>query len=131
MKILMTTTNRQTNLARVFGLLVVATIPLLASGALAQQRAAAIPAPEAQNPAAQTATPTPEPPQGGQEPETGAPQTLHLMVGRSLVITSPNRIKRVSLADPAIAEAVVVSPTQLVINGKAPGGVSLILWDES
>jgi pilus assembly protein CpaC len=26
---------------------------------------------------------------------------------------------------------VVVSPTQLVINGKAPGGVSLILWDES
>ena len=131
MKILMTTTNRQTNLARVFGLLVVATTPLLASGALAQQRAAAIPAPEAPNPAAQPATPTPEPPQGGQEPETGAPQTLHLMVGRSLVITSPNRIKRVSLADPAIAEAVVVSPTQLVINGKAPGGVSLILWDES
>jgi len=47
------------------------------------------------------------------------------------VITSPNRIKRVSLADPAIAEAVVVSPTQVVVNGKVPGGVSLIMWDES
>ena len=35
--------------------------------------------------------------------ETGEPQTLHLLVGRSLVISSPTRIKRVSLADPEIA----------------------------
>jgi len=56
---------------------------------------------------------------------------LHLLVGRSLVITSPSRIKRVSLADPAIAEAIVVSPTQVLVNGKAPGGVSLIIWDEN
>jgi pilus assembly protein CpaC len=60
----------------------------------------------------------------------GGPQTLHVMVGRSLLITSPARIKRVSLADPTIAEADVVTPTQVVINGKAPGGVSLLLWDE-
>src|SRR5579862_1408249 len=59
------------------------------------------------------------------------PQSLHLMVGRSLVITSPTRIKRVSLADPSIAEVDVITPTQIVINGKAPGGVSLLLWDES
>ena len=131
MKILMTTTNRQRNLVRAFGLSLMAGLPLFGPGALAQQRAAAIPAPETQNPAAQTAAPTPETPQAEQAQETGAPQTLHLLVGRSLVITSPNRIKRVSLADPAIAEAVVVSPTQVVINGKAPGGVSLILWDES
>jgi pilus assembly protein CpaC len=56
--------------------------------------------------------------------------TLHLLVGRSLVITSPARIKRVSVADPAIAEAVVINPTQILVNGKAPGGVSLVLWDE-
>jgi pilus assembly protein CpaC len=59
------------------------------------------------------------------------PQALHLLVGRSLIITSPSRIKRVSLADPAIAEAIVVSPTQVLVNGKAPGGVSLIIWDEN
>jgi pilus assembly protein CpaC len=59
------------------------------------------------------------------------PQALHLLVGRSLVITSPTRIKRVSLADPAIAEAIVVSPNQVLVNGKAPGGVSLLLWDEA
>src|SRR5437879_9361681 len=66
-----------------------------------------------------------------QPPQEEAPQTLHLLVGRSLVITSPARIKRVSLADPDIAEAIVVSPTQVLVNGKKPGGVSLLLWDET
>ncbi len=69
--------------------------------------------------------------QGGQATSSESAQTLHVLVGRSLVITSATRIKRVSLADPTIAEAVVVSPTQVLLNGKAPGGVSLIIWDES
>jgi len=64
-----------------------------------------------------------------QESET--PQTLHLLVGRSLVITSPTRIKRVSLADNTVAEAIVVSPLQVVLNGKTPGTISLLLWDEN
>jgi pilus assembly protein CpaC len=67
-----------------------------------------------------------------QVPEQGGEtQVLHLMVGRSLVVTSPTRIKRVSVADPAIADAIVVSPNQVLVNGKMPGGVSLLLWDES
>ena len=69
--------------------------------------------------------------EGGQTTSSESAQTLHVLVGRSLVITSATRIKRVSLADPSIAEAVVVSPTQVLLNGKAPGGVSLIIWDES
>jgi len=74
-------------------------------------------------------SPAAQQPPAGQASE--GPQSLHLMVGRSLVITSPTRIKRVSLADPSIAEAIVVSPYQVLVNGKAPGGVSLLLWDES
>jgi len=66
-----------------------------------------------------------------QPQESESAQTLHLLVGRSLVITSPSRIKRVSLADPAVAEALVVSPTQVLVNGKTPGGVSLLIWDET
>ena len=58
-------------------------------------------------------------------------QELHLLVGRSLVINSPTRIKRISLADPTIAEAVVINPNEVLLNGKAPGGVSLLLWDEN
>ena len=81
--------------------------------------------------------PAPAPAASAQAPsasstqETGEPQTLHLLVGRSLVISSPARIKRVSLADPEIAEAIVVSPTQVLVNGKKPGGVSLMIWDEA
>jgi len=63
--------------------------------------------------------------------QASEPQTLHLLVGRSLVISSPTRIKRVSLADPEIAEAIVVSPSQVLVNGRKPGGVSLMLWDEA
>jgi|SRR5579859_7894587 len=75
-------------------------------------------------------TPAAQPP-ASQGQDSSEPQTLHLLVGRSLVITSPTRIKRVSLADPEIAEAIVVSPTQVLVNGKKPGGVSLLLWDEA
>jgi len=58
-------------------------------------------------------------------------ETLHVLVGRSLLITSPVRIKRISVADPSVADAVAVSPNQILINGKAAGGVSLVLWDET
>ena len=67
---------------------------------------------------------TPAPQQASEVPET-----LHLLVGRSLVITSPTRIKRISLADTSVAEAVAITPYQVLVNGKAPGGVSLLLWD--
>src|SRR5215475_7710922 len=80
-------------------------------------------------PATQTPAQAPVPVQQAAEQE--GPQTLHLLVGRSIVISSPSRIKRVSLADPNIAEAIVVSPTQVLVNGRAPGGVSLLIWDES
>ena len=54
-----------------------------------------------------------------------------MLVGRSLVISSQSRIFRVSVADPAIVDALVVSPTQILISGKSPGVASLVIWDES
>jgi len=109
-----------------FRKLFLATICLGSSVVLAQDQApAASPAPTGNAP---TAAPVQQAPQA---PESSEPQTLHLLVGRSLVITSRSRIKRVSLADPEIAEAIVVSPTQVLVNGRKPGGVSLLLWDET
>jgi pilus assembly protein CpaC len=61
----------------------------------------------------------------------GGSERLHLLVGRSLVISSPTPVKRVSIADPNIADAVVISPYQVLLNGRNPGGVSLVMWDES
>jgi len=96
-----------------------------APGLLAQQPPVAPPASSTAPAEAPTQVPA------GQAAEAEAPQGLHLLVGRSIVISSPARIKRVSLADPNIAEAIVVSPTQVLVNGKTPGGVSLIIWDET
>jgi len=69
---------------------------------------------------------------GGQSggAEAPAPETLHLLGGRSLVINSPARIQRVSVADPAVLDALVVNPNQILINGKAAGASSLVIWDE-
>jgi len=92
--------------------------------------AQAQPAASTQAPAATPAVQEPTP-AANQAQDSSEPQALHLLVGRSLVITSPSRIKRVSLADPDIAEALVVSPTQVLVNGKKPGGVSLLVWDET
>jgi pilus assembly protein CpaC len=118
--------SRQLDSLRGLAFALLAALFLGAPGVLAQQQ------PAQSQPAAtpaQTTSPTQVPAE--QPTESEAPQTLHLLVGRSIVISSPGRIKRVSLADPNIAEAIVVSPTQVLVNGKAPGGVSLIIWDES
>ncbi len=118
--------SRQLSSPRLTAFALMAALFMGTPGVLAQQQPAASQPPA---PPAQTTAPTQVPAE--QAAESEAPQTLHLLVGRSIVISSPGRIKRVSLADPNIAEAIVVSPTQVLVNGKAPGGVSLIIWDES
>jgi len=64
-----------------------------------------------------------------QEPQE-LPAELHVLVGRSVILNSAQILKRVSVSDPAIASAVTVSPTQVLLNGLAPGKVSLILWND-
>ncbi|HEV3275392.1 MAG TPA: pilus assembly protein N-terminal domain-containing protein [Terriglobia bacterium] len=56
---------------------------------------------------------------------------MHLLAGQSLVIASATRIRRVSLADPGVIDALVMSPAQILVNGKAPGASSLVIWDEA
>ena len=56
---------------------------------------------------------------------------LRVGAGRSLVLDCPESIHRVAVADPAVAEAIAVSPRELVINGKGPGQTSLLVWDKS
>ena len=52
------------------------------------------------------------------------------MVGKSLLINTTERLKRVSVTDPSVADALVVTPTQVLVNGLAPGEISLLIWDE-
>jgi pilus assembly protein CpaC len=55
---------------------------------------------------------------------------LRVMVGKSLLINTTERLKRISVTDPTVADALVVTPTQVLVNGLAPGEVSLLIWDE-
>ena len=55
---------------------------------------------------------------------------MRVMVGKSLLINTTERLKRVSVTDPTVADALVVTPTQVLVNGLAPGEVSLLIWDE-
>jgi pilus assembly protein CpaC len=85
----------------------------------------------AQPTAAQVQPASPPDPQTVPSAPGATAETLHLLVGRSLVISSPVRIKRVSVADPTILGAVAITPNQLLINAKAAGASSLVIWDET
>jgi pilus assembly protein CpaC len=63
-------------------------------------------------------------------PETPGAAPLRVMVGKSLLINTTGRLKRVSVTDPSVADALVVTPTQILVNGLSPGEVSLLIWDE-
>jgi pilus assembly protein CpaC len=63
-------------------------------------------------------------------PETPGAAPLRVMVGKSLLINTTERLKRVSVTDPSVADALVVTPTQVLVNGLAPGEISLLIWDE-
>ena len=56
---------------------------------------------------------------------------VQLLVGRSTVISVGQPITRVSLTTPNIADAMVTSPMQLLLHGKAPGTISLFVWDKA
>ena len=75
-----------------------------------------------------TATTTLPPQSPSAEPQGSAP--LRVMVGKSLLINTSERLKRISVTDPAVADALVVTPTQVLVHGRTPGEVSLLIWDE-
>lgn len=66
--------------------------------------------------------------QAPSEAEGGAP--LRVMVGKSILINTTERIRRVSVTDPGVADPQVISPTQILVHGKSAGEVSLLIWDE-
>jgi pilus assembly protein CpaC len=60
-----------------------------------------------------------------------ADDSVRLMVGRSTIVSVGSPIARVSLTTPDVADALVTSPTELLINGKNPGTISMFVWDRA
>ena len=67
------------------------------------------------------------------QPATGQSegQSLHVFVGKSVVINLQSPVTRILSSNPAAIETLATSPTQVVVEGKAAGSSSLILWDSS
>ena len=51
-----------------------------------------------------------------------------ITVGRSTVLPTDFDITRIAITNPVIADAVVVAPREVLIDGKGAGTVSLIVW---
>jgi pilus assembly protein CpaC len=60
-----------------------------------------------------------------------ATPTISVTVNKSIVFRLAERAKRVSVSQPGVADVVVVAPSQLLINGKAVGTTSLIVFNET
>jgi len=56
---------------------------------------------------------------------------INVLVGQSRVINFDRPIGRFSISNPDIAEAVMVRPDQVLVNGKAFGQVNFIAWEKS
>jgi pilus assembly protein CpaC len=56
---------------------------------------------------------------------------VNVLVGQSRMITFDQPIERFSVSNPEIAEAVLVTSNQVVVNGKAFGQVNFIAWEKS
>jgi pilus assembly protein CpaC len=59
------------------------------------------------------------------------PDTVRLLVGRSAVVNTDTAITRVSLTSADVADALVTTPNQLLIQGKVPGTISMFVWDRA
>ena len=59
------------------------------------------------------------------------PISVNVLVGQSRVINFDKPVGRFSVSNPDIAEAVLVAPNQVLVNGKAFGQVNFIAWEQS
>ena len=79
--------------------------------AVSQEPPAAQPTP-AQVPGPEASSSAPEAAAQGSAP-------LRVMVGKSLLINTTERLRRVSVTDDVVADAIVVTPTQILVHGRA------------
>ena len=60
--------------------------------------------------------------------ETMEVKKLNLLSGKSTILKSALPIKRVSIADPEVADFLLLSPREIYLTGKTAGTTNLTLW---
>ncbi|MBK5295443.1 MAG: pilus assembly protein N-terminal domain-containing protein [Acidobacteriia bacterium] len=61
--------------------------------------------------------------------QTAPPRDLSLTVGRGELMPFQNDVVRVAVSEPKIADAVVVSPREVMINAKGVGKTTIVVWE--
>ncbi len=63
--------------------------------------------------------------------QTTKPQSrdFTLLEGRGELLTFQNDITKVAISEPKIADAVVISPREVMVNAKGPGRATLVVWE--
>jgi pilus assembly protein CpaC len=80
--------------------------------------------------AAMAQTPAPSSPQPPQQ-LPGQIERVVLTAGRSTVLRTDFEIIRIAVTNPAVADATVVQSREILVDGKTPGTVSLIVWSNT
>ncbi len=70
-------------------------------------------------------------PAAAQRVLTQPERVISVSKGASALLVNPVPIQRFSVGEPSIAEALVLSPTEVLINGKALGTTTLFVWDNA
>ena len=58
-------------------------------------------------------------------------QVVRLKVGRSKVLRTPFALTRISVADPDIADLILINEREIYINALAPGATNISMWGKS
>ena len=53
---------------------------------------------------------------------------VSVTAGRSTIVTTTFDVTRIAITNPAIADAVVVKPREVLVDGKSPGTITLMVW---
>jgi pilus assembly protein CpaC len=77
---------------------------------------------------AATGAQAPVPPQTPTSRDEPGIRKIELTAGRSTVLATDFDIVRIAVTNPAVADAVVVAPREVLIDGKSSGTISLIIW---
>ena len=61
--------------------------------------------------------------------QTGGARDITLVEGRGELLQFQRDVQKVALAEPKIADAVVISPREVMVNAKTPGHTTLLIWE--
>jgi pilus assembly protein CpaC len=64
-------------------------------------------------------------------PQSAPVRDITLLEGRGELLTFSNDVTKVAISEPKVADAVVISPREVMVNAKGPGRATLVIWETS